>query len=227
MSTAPASSIPVPTWGVLDSVKQEGLWTRVESEAGSTLFVHKTVEQELAIPLTDEEKARLAEDMAETYGDDQKLDAEKKSWLADWKSRKEKVAKTRANKIAAINTGRERRIVEAQEFFDHGRKLHYFVAQVGTERQVFLERPMKEQEFLVGMPQLFPDAPTEGDGATVHEIRPGSVDGELVASSEDGKVTRLSKKAKREAEPTPAEVDSDVAQAIREETNRKTKKDLL
>jgi hypothetical protein len=221
---------PLPTWGVLNSVTKEGDWSRVENEAGSTLYVFKRTEHELAIPLTDEEKARLAEDLAETYGEDQALDAEKKDWLAGWKSRKEQVAKRRTNKIVAINTGKERRIVEADEFFDHGRKVHYFVAAVGSEKALFLERPMKEAEFLVGMPQLFPGAPAEGedDEATVHEIRPGAVEGELVASSEDGKGTKLTGRGKRLQPLGPgmsAHPDSDIGQVMREEKSARSKHD--
>jgi hypothetical protein len=212
----------------LDQVVVAGIWKRIESVEGHTRAVRRNVEQALWIPLTDEEKARLAEDMVETHAADLQLDAEKKEWLAEWKHRKEVVASRRAKKIAAVQTGREERVVDAVEYFDHDQRMHYFVANVGGEAMVFHERPMKEQEFLVGQPTLFADTPAEEEGPTVTEVRPESIEATLVASSSDEEGTKVTKRGKRLQPVAPGmtpSVGSELAEVMREERSVKGKVD--
>lgn len=206
-----------------DGIKEyqvEG-WTRFEStHDGSTLLVFRTVEQELNIALTEEEKANLGADLAGTYNEDAKLEDEKKEFMADWKARKARVQSVRMNKIYAIQSGKEKRIVECDETFDHSQRLHYYAYQ----HQEFNARPMKEQEFLVGAPTLF-DAPLD---ALPQE--PNASEAELVGST-DGNVTKLTGRGKRIQPlgpgmmPPPPPADRELQDVMREERSVRGKVD--
>lgn len=224
-----------PTKPSEDSVQARGPWSEKSGEWTAAGFDNKTTsvarftKHELTIALTDEEKARLAEDIAQTYAEDLALDEEKKEFLAEWKAKKQHVASRRSNKISAVHTGKEKRIVECAEVYDHQAGAHYFLyARKNEEPSRYLERPMKEPEYLVGMPKLFvEEQPTESN---VTEIRPAksSVEGKLVATSEDGKVTKFAKPAKRYQPPGPGMTvapGSELDQVMREEKNPRTKHD--
>lgn len=200
-----------------------GPWTTA-GVGTHTQRVTKPVTQELTILMTDEEKARLAEDLADLADREARLDQRKKSFVARWKARKERVAAERGNKLSAVRTGKEKRLVSATQVYDHESRTTYFVTAESTER--YLERAMKDAEFLIGQPPLFVEKPEESN---VTEIRPAignGIDAELVASSEDGKVTKLSDRKRRQ--PPRAgmvSVDSDVRDVMRSEKSARTKKD--
>lgn len=195
-------------------------WLTSDNDDGSISTVSKRVQRELIVPLTDEEKARLAEDICSTYAEEIKLEAEKKDWLAGWKARKEKNNAVRANKIGAVSTGKEPRIVDCDEVFDHVSGTHYFFH--GTlQHQV---RPMRDAEYLIGQETLFDfESWAEELVQNVSEIRPDAV---LVASSDDSG-TKVSKRVKKlKLTPIASERDRDIHQVIREETKAKTKVDV-
>lgn len=182
------------------------------------------MQRELLVALTDEEKARLAEDICTTYAEDTMLEAEKKDWIAGWKARKEKNNAVRANKIGAVSTGKETRLVDCDEVFDHVFRTHYF-HYAGQQHQV---REMRDAEYLVGQPTLFGGDELEESELkqNVAEVR---LDATLVASV-DEKGTKVSKKLKTlTLKPIEklSDKDSEIQKVMREETNVRTKADVF
>lgn len=186
-----------------------GDWV-TQGNGTKTIASQRNVRQELTIMMKDEEKARLAEDLAQIADEEAALDAEIKRQKAEWKEAKESFSARKANKLSAVRTGKEKRIVDAMEVFDHESGTHYFIH--GGAR--FLERQMKDQEYMVGAPKLFVE---------VASTSAEDPHGKLVATSEDGKVTKLHGRKPRAKMSNS--IDSDVSAVMREEKSTRTKKD--
>ena len=200
-----------------------GPWT-THGTGQTTTYVTRPASQEVMVVLLDVEKARLAEDIAIEHDAIAELEERKKDFMAAWKSDKQAVLHRMQNKVQAVRSGKERRVIDGLEVFDHESRTHYFSGETGLK---YGERALKDQEYLVGQPELFvvkPEAPN------VHEIRSrkrasNEIDGELVGSSEDGKATKLAKPRTSQAPREGMTVSSDVRDVMREEKNPRTKVD--
>lgn len=210
-SSAPAPAPEAPPARLAEWTENVDGWV-TQGFGPKTASAVRNVRRELVIPLTDSEKARLAEDLVEISEEEAELDAEIKRQKAEWKEAKESFAARRANKLGAVRTGKERRIVDAQEVFDHESGTHY--VRMDGDATRYLERPMKEQEYLVGAPKLFVE--------TTEPASQNTADATLVATSEDGKVTKLHGRKPRAK--VSNSIDSDVSDVMRAERKR-TKKD--
>lgn len=195
-------------------------WRTIEDEDGRILSVERRVQRDIPVKLTDEEKAQLADDICSTYLEDQKLDAEKKEWVSEWKSRKDKNAHIRAVKIVAVQTGFETRNVDCDEVLDHVTRSYSI--RYGASQ--YCQRPMRDAEYLLGQPTLFEES-------LQAEVEQTNTKDALLVASADGKGVKVSKRGKRLsqneelAKPVFSQRDADIAQVMREEQNVKTKVD--
>jgi hypothetical protein len=214
--------------------------TDMPSPANDGPFREKVV-VELPVVLTDEEKLGRTEE----YFDVMSTIDEKREALKDLVASKKQEIKSlevRAAKLrAAVRVGRADMTVNAEQVYDHRE------GQTWTEFDGvrYRERRMTSQEYLKGQPELFPDStPTPINPATLRDAaRNGVRDpedgqddddenelGRRVATSEEGKVTRLDKRRASarggsEDEAPLSDKDREIRAAMREERSTKTKKD--
>lgn len=207
---------PKPEAELLTWTENVDEWTT--SGAGpKTHRAQRTVAANLDIPLSDVEKARLAEDIADTNDALVRHAARKALFMELWKAKASKLQARHDGKISAVRTGIEHRTVQATEVYDHRAGTRYF--EFAGAR--FNERGMKDQEYLIGAPRLF-DSPVE----PIHSPEGTAIDATLVASAHDGRATRTGERRKTAQPPREGmTVSNEVRDVMREERSPKTKKD--